>query len=96
MISIVAGRAKQELKRIDNWWRANRDYEDLFIDEFEETVKVLEDVPNIGRLYCTSKGKEVLYVLMRKTRYHVFYVVEDEVLKIVSVWGAERARGPKL
>lgn len=96
MRSIISGRAKRELQRLDKWWRENRDYKDVFIDEFEHTVMTIEDMPNIGRRYRTSRGNEVLCVLMPTTRFHIFYVIEGDVVKIASVWGAERGRGPKL
>ncbi len=96
MTSSTSGRAKRELRRLDKWWRHNRDHRDVFIDEFESMVKVIEDKPDIGRPYRTAKGKEVLRVLMRTSRYHIFYVIKGDEIEIVSVWGAERGRSPKL
>lgn len=96
MKSSISGRARRELRRLDKWWRQNRDYKDVFINEFESMIKVLEDKPNIGRPYRTASGKDVLYVLMRKTRHHIFYVIKDDELEIVSVWGAGRGHGPKV
>lgn len=93
MRSIISARARRELQRLDKWWRENRDYENVFIDEFAQTVKLIEELPNIGRRYRTSRGNEVLCALMRTTRFHV---IEDDVVKIASVWGAERGRRPKL
>ena len=34
-------------------------------------------------------------VLCEKTRYHVYYVVDDEGAVILSVWSTLRGRGPR-
>jgi len=35
-------------------------------------------------------------VLLRSTRYHVYYVIGDEVVRILAVWSALRGRQPAL
>ncbi len=91
-----SGRAKRELKRLDKWWRANRDDEDIFIDEFESMARVIREQPNLGRRYYGASEDDVLRVLMATKRCHIYYAVNEDEVVILSVWGAVRGRGPKL
>ena len=81
----VSGRAKRELKRLDKWWRANRDEKDIFIGEFESMARVIREKPNLGRPYYGASQDEVLRVLMATTRYHIYYAVNDDEVVILSV-----------
>jgi hypothetical protein len=38
----------------------------------------------------------VRYVLLRSTRYHVFYTIDDDGIVILSVWSSVRGTGPDL
>ena len=40
--------------------------------------------------------KNVRRVLLRATRYHVYYVVHDEAVIVLSVWSALRGTEPDL
>lgn len=92
----ISGRAKRELKRLDKWWRANRDEKDIFIDEFELMARVIREQPNLGRPYYGASEDEVRRVQMATTRYHIYYALKEDEVVILSIWGAVRGRGPKL
>ncbi len=91
-------RALAEAKRIKRWWRKNRPKAPtLFESELEAAIeRVLVD-PKLGLLYEGTKLDVPVYrVLMPRTSHHLFYAVEDNVLHVLSVWGAVKERGPKL
>ena len=92
----IAARAKRELKRIDHWWRTNRDAKELFLDEFQAVVSLISEHPTIGNRYYEASRDEVRRVLMGRTRHHIYYAEDGDTLVIVSVWSAVRGRGPKL
>ena len=51
----------------------------------------------MGKLYTVSRGRRILRVLTGKTKNHVYYYQHSpDVIRVVSVWGAVRGRGPKL
>jgi hypothetical protein len=54
--------------------------------------------PNIGSVYTVVDGVPVRRVLLRKTKTHVYYSVDDDAerVKVLAVWGAPKGRGPKL
>jgi hypothetical protein len=35
-------------------------------------------------------------VLLARTRHHVYYAVEERVVVVLSVWGAQHDEGPEL
>jgi plasmid stabilization system protein ParE len=65
----------RRIREIENWWRRNRTASpDLFADELAATFDILEHAPHIGRLYRQSPVPDTLRVLLKGTRYHVYYV----------------------
>jgi hypothetical protein len=49
-------------------------------------------------MYTVLDGLPVRRVLLRKTNTHVYYSVDGdaELVKVLTVWGAPKGRGPKL
>lgn len=61
-------------------------------------ITKLTRTPWVGTPYAHPGIPNVRRLLMRRTKYHVFYVYRpdhDEVL-VLSVWRAMRGRGPEL
>lgn len=95
---VLLDEAQRRFESEDEWWRENRDAKDLFIDEFARTLEQLSFTPETGQAYRQTRGKLIQRVLMTKTRRHVYYFHdrEHDLVEVHSVWGARRARGPKL
>jgi hypothetical protein len=95
---VLLDEAHRRLEAEDDWWREHRDAQDVFIDELSETLEKLQVAPEVGQKYRLARGKLVQRVLMKKTRCHVYYIVDRDrgVLEIQTIWGAVRGRGPKL
>ena len=90
-----ADEAKADVARIDAWWRANRRAApDLFTNELDRSTLALADNPALGLRYEPRSG--VRRMLLRRTRYHLYFVEEIERVLIVAVWSAIRGRGPNL
>jgi plasmid stabilization system protein ParE len=93
----LAPRALAEAKRKKTWWRKNRPAApDLFEDELNVTLDAILATPALGTDYPSRFEVKVRRVLMPKTRNHVYFTVKDDELVILSVWGAQQARGPGL
>jgi plasmid stabilization system protein ParE len=91
--------AEEQAERCDTWWRENRlGSPDLFARELSDAKALLLKAPDIGSVYATIESVVVRRLLMRKTRHHLYYVLELEQnrLTIHAVWGAPRERGPEL
>jgi hypothetical protein len=86
------------VERERNWWRAHREYGDLFDLEYEATLRLLAATPTVGSACATQKRPHLRRVLLGKTGNHIFYTIEQNgtVVVIHALWGARRRRPPKL
>jgi plasmid stabilization system protein ParE len=89
--------ADAQIRTIDEWWRKNRTAApNLFVDELAAAFDLLAHTPHIGRLYRQSPVLDTRRVLLRGTRYHVYYVYRGEDVRVLAVWHAQRGVGPPL
>jgi plasmid stabilization system protein ParE len=93
----LAPRALAEAKRKKNWWLSNRPAAPtLFENELKATLDSIAVAPELGTEYRGSFAVHVRRVLMPKTRNHVYFTVDEGAVVVLSIWGAQRAKGPKL
>jgi hypothetical protein len=94
----IAGRARREIERIDVWWRANRDHQDLFKEELANAEEFLANTPELAAVYVVRGRRKVRWLLLPKTDVKLYFWVDKkhEIVHVVSAWGARRGRGPKL
>ena len=94
---VTTPEAEGQIRTIDSWWRENRTAApNLFSEELAAIFELLESAPHIGRSYRHPCVKNVRRVLLRSTRYHVYYVIGDRAVIVLSVWSAVRGRRPDL
>jgi plasmid stabilization system protein ParE len=98
MLPVVTTRAAdRDIRRAHAWWSANREAAPhLFVEELAEAFTLLAASPLIGRSYRTRVVRRVRRILMRATRYHVYYLPEPSRVVVLAVWGAVRAQRPPL
>jgi plasmid stabilization system protein ParE len=94
----LAPRFVREAEGRASWWRKNRPAARLLFDEeLREALDQIRTAPELGSAYEVMAGREHRRVLMPRTHHHVYYrVVRPDLVRLVSVWGATRARGPRL
>jgi plasmid stabilization system protein ParE len=89
--------ADAQIREIDDWWRRNRPAApDLFFDELTASFATLGHTPQIGRLYRQAPVPGTRRVLLKGTRYHVYYVSRADEVRVLAVWHAQRGVGPPL
>ena len=89
--------ADAQIREIEDWWRRNRPAaRDLFVDELAASFDIIGQAPHIGRLYRQSPVFGARRVLLKRTRYHVYYVVRADEVRVLAVWHAQRGVGPPL
>jgi plasmid stabilization system protein ParE len=84
--------ADEHARKIDTWWRMNRAAApDLFLKELGQAYEILAAMPSLGTTY-----RGLRRVLLRQTRHHVYYAVDDESRTVVirGIWHAVRRRVP--
>ena len=90
---VLTPAARDDAHRIDNWWRENRPAAaGLFGEELAASLSLLEVAPEMGRPYRHPGIPRLRHVLLRSTRYHVYYVIGDEAV-ISSPSGVRSADG---
>ncbi len=89
--------ALEQAQAIRAWWIENRPAApDLFADELGAAIRKLGAVPRIGARYEATTLREMRRVLMSRSRYHVYYTVDDDsrLVRIHAIWHASREHGP--
>jgi plasmid stabilization system protein ParE len=90
-------RADNDIRRIDAWWREHREASpDLFLAELSDAFALLEVAAGAGRPYPSRRAEPVARILLRSTRYHVYFSVRGQEVFVLAVWSAVRGRGPAL
>jgi plasmid stabilization system protein ParE len=90
-------RATRDAKAIETWWRENRPAApDLFVAELERALTVVSLMPLIGKQAGSDLLSGVRRVVLRRTRYYVYYRVRGEALEVLAIWHAARGREPQL
>lgn len=94
----LSDEAKRQAKEIHAWWCAHRDASGLFKEELAAAKQILRRDADQRGVYCYEAGQAVRRLLLRKTHYHLYYVIEEDLqlVRIVAIWGAVRGTGPKL
>lgn len=87
--------AAEDIRSIDEWWRAHRRASPaLFSDELSATFELLSVFPRAGSAYRKWRDQDVRRVVLRATRHHVYYRIYDAGVLVMAVWSAVRGRGP--
>jgi plasmid stabilization system protein ParE len=94
----IAPRAIREAERCARWWRENRmTAPALFEEELRMALDRIRAAPALGSRYDIVPGREHRRVLMPVSRHHVYYrIMGPDRVRIVAVWSAVRARGPRV
>jgi hypothetical protein len=94
----IARRALREIERAARWWREHREHApELFEEELRDALERIRRSPQSSKIARVSRGRATYRVLMRETKYHVYYRVEPpDVVLIQSLWSAVRGAEPKL
>jgi plasmid stabilization system protein ParE len=90
-------RAIREAEAIDEWWRSNRpSAPDLFVTELESMLGAAALMPTLGAPARSERATGVRRLVLRNTRYHVYYRVRGQRLEVLALWHATRGTGPGL
>jgi len=96
---VIAPRARVQLITVDEWWREHRpEAPELIQLEFGEALEQLRTAPRSGVFVLGAPVPDLRRVLLVRTRYHVYYVFDEQraTVEIMAVWHAMRGRGPVL
>ncbi len=92
---VILPSAEAQASAIATWWSEHREEAPgLFTLELSVAGVRLATAPHVGTVW----RKGVRRLLLPRTRYHVYYAVDDgrAVVEVRAVWHASRGRGPRL
>ncbi|WP_422723945.1 type II toxin-antitoxin system RelE/ParE family toxin [Hyalangium rubrum] len=92
-------RAQAQALEAAEWWRIHRPTApELLEAELTTALRLLAELPELGRRYPHPRVTGVRRLLMPRTRYHLYYAhdAEEAAVLILAVWSAVRGRGPAL
>lgn len=95
----MAAEARKQANAINLWWAENRPAaRTLVAAEFQAAVERLATQPACGLTYQLSDKPGVRRLLLPRSRYHVYYEVDEanRVVTILAIWHAVRGQGPRL
>ena len=95
----ISRQARSQALQARPWWRENRpSAPGLFAQELAVVQSLLATAPELGRPYHESSIPSLRRLLMKQTRYHVYYVYEAQRGEVVvlAIWSAVCGRAPKL
>lgn len=94
---LLTPEAEQQVRAIDAWWRINRSIAPhLFVEELAAACELVAGAPLAGRRYEHAEVAGVRRILMRASRYHLYYKEHEESVLVLAVWSAVRGTGPDL
>jgi len=95
----ITARAQLQVRGRKVWWAENRPAAPaLFEEELVRTLRLISEQPEAGVRWPTAKNPRLRRVLMTETHHHVYFQVDQpgNTVVVLTVWGAQRGRGPSL
>jgi len=101
---LVSPRARHQIGLVETWWRQHRPAApELFTQELASAFDRLADNPLAGPGYVgvvaeVGPDYEVRRLLLRRSRYHVYYHFAPDLdrVDVLAVWHTSRGHGPEL
>jgi plasmid stabilization system protein ParE len=93
----IAREVVAQAAAVEEWWRANRPKApDLFREELTAALERLESAPLMSQRYPTPEQPDARRLLMPRTRYFLYFTIEERIVVVRALWHAARGVGPSL
>jgi plasmid stabilization system protein ParE len=66
--------------------------------ELARVTSLLSTMPRAGKVYRRATSASYRRLLLRRSRFHVYYLIDEKsrLVTIVAIWSAVRGHGPML
>jgi plasmid stabilization system protein ParE len=88
---VLVAEAEEQVRRAVEWWQANhKDAPSLLVDEFEQVVGLLEEMPGIGPRFPRAISPGIRRILMRRSNHWIYYATDSKhlVVYVLAIWSA--------
>jgi len=94
---LISRRAAREIERVVQWWAVNRPAapEAVRVD-LQAALDLLLVQPDIGARVREASSVNVRRFYLDRIRYWVYYRVRGNRFEVLSIWHANRGRGPSV
>ena len=93
---VTTPEADEDAKAIDLWWAKNRSAApNLFVEELADAIGLLGVEAGVGVRHAHRAIGGLHRYLLRSSRYHLYFVYNDDVVVIVAISGATRGTTPR-
>ena len=97
MLVLVTPEAERQIAAIQAWWREHRkSAPNLFAEELASGLDLVARLPRAGRRRRHHSVPGLRRLLLRSSRYHVYYAQANDSLFVLAIWNAHRGTGPDL
>jgi plasmid stabilization system protein ParE len=96
---LFSPQARRDFEAIVTWWRSQRPAAPfLFEDEIRSAAQLLAEAPYTGVAGRDVRMKEVRRLVLRETRYLLYYRVLEkrQLVEVLRLWHTSRGAKPKL
>jgi plasmid stabilization system protein ParE len=94
----LSPQARDQLMTINVWWARNRPAAPTLVAaELEAAIEQLAISPESGQLHAEHDPLPVRKLLMPRSRYHLYYEVDQatRLVTVLAVWHAVRGAEPR-
>ncbi len=94
----VSQKAANHARLILRWAKQNDPPTETFLAEVEAALARLSALPHSGHRYTPSPVDGTFRVLLRRSQYHIYYTIDDDLLEVtvLAIWYSARGVGPEL
>ena len=95
---VFTSRAISQAEYIDAWWRENRSVSpSAFSEDFAAVIAAVLAMPRVMAPFVHD-GVVLRRWLLKRTKHHVHYTVDEstQTVVVVAVWGGPRGSVPPL
>jgi plasmid stabilization system protein ParE len=88
---VVTADAERQIRAASDWWYENRrNAPQLFRSELQRAFELVVDYPDAAPLATNPELPGVRRVLLRRTRFYLYYQAGSDVVEILALWHASR------
>jgi plasmid stabilization system protein ParE len=96
---LLAARVEDQIREAEEWWRQARpSAPHRFREELVAVLERLATMPHTGAPYRPFGRLAIRRLLLRRSRYHVYYSIDEAAGAVLvrAVWHSARGRSPRV